>query len=702
MSSVNVTDIVKILSGVGLAPTETIVIPGRDSRNSPVPQGLHTSVEAVLSRDYSGGLYSHQAAAIQQILDGRDICLATPTASGKSLVFMAAAAELTLREQSARVLALYPAKALIQDQLAKWKQFLDPMGTSVGFIDGSVATASRPNILASSRVVAMTPDVAHAWLMSHLGTPEVTSFLKSLCLVVLDEAHVYDGAFGTNMAYLLRRLALTSAPYRLVCSTATVGAPERFIQQLTGREMLVLDDGDDGSALFQKTLLRVESSAKGGFDRIVQLLSGLAKYGRARFLAFGDSRKMVELIVGAILRESVSESDGTEDETDELSNEEEFRGWPKLEHVLPYRAGYETTDREAIQKALTDGSLAGVVSTSALELGLDIGDLDVVVLLNTPPTVKSFRQRIGRAGRRRDAVCILIDDQGVMAPLPQYVDRSPEPSWLYLDNRYIQYANALCAAAELQTVGFASAENLDFGGLPDTFLRLLENELNPTAAVENDLYGLKQRAQANPHYEFPIRSAAEPNFEVEGRFGLKLGTLSYGQALREAYPGAVYYYMARPFRIQSLEYKKGLIRASKSKRFTTKPITDTMAFPDFRNGLIRAWKSSNGFVAEVELQVNERVKGFVERRGPNTLPVHEYGTGSPYSQKSLSRLFRTTGVCWTFPSKLDRCIAPGFLDSDLTVIVSTLPRPARRGRVVPGRDCDSRTSPASTARCTSA
>ena len=198
---------------------------------------------------------------------------------------------------------------------------------------------------------------------------------------------------------------------------------------------------------------------------------------------------------------------------------------------------------------------------------------------------------------------------------------------------------------------------VDFHGLPEAFSDLVENELNPTAAVDNDLYVLKQRAQASPHYEFPIRSAGEPNFEVVGPYDLPLGTLSYGQALREAYPGAVYYYMARPFRIKSLEYKKGLIRASGSKRFTTKPDTDTMAFPNFQNGLINAWKSSAGFVAEVELQVNERVKGFIERRGPNTLPTHQYGAGSPYSQKSLSRLFRTTGVCWAFPAKVDRSYA---------------------------------------------
>ena len=568
---------------------------------------------------------------------------------------MAAAADFTARDRSARILALYPAKALIQDQLTKWKPFLEPLGASVAFIDGSVPSASRSQVLASSQVIAMTPDVVHAWLMNNLGNIEVLEFLNHLRLVVLDEAHVYDGAFGTNMAYLLRRLATVASPCRFICSTATVGTPKQFMEQLTGRQMVVMDEGDDGSQSYQKTLLRVEVSAKDSFERTVKLLSRLVAYGRARFLAFADSRKLVEHVVGAIRRESLAEGD----DLDEDANDNEYHDWPKLEHVLPYRAGYEKDDREAIQKALTDGSLAGVVSTSAMELGLDIGDLDVVVLLNTPPSVKSFRQRIGRAGRTRDAVCILVDNQGVMVPLNQYLERRPEPGWLYLENRYIRYANALCAAAELQATGRSSSKGVDFHGLPEAFSDLVENELNPTAAVDNDLYVLKQRAQASPHYEFPIRSAGEPSFEVIGPYDLALGTLSYGQALREAYPGAVYYYMARPFRIKSLEYKKGLIRASKSKRFTTKPDIDTMAFPNFQNGLIDAWKSSAGFMAEVELQVNERVKGFVERRGSNALPTHQYGAGSPYSQKSLSRLFRTTGVCWAFPAEVDRSYAVG-------------------------------------------
>lgn len=323
------------------------------------------------------------------------------------MVFMTLAAELTMRDRFARVLALYPAKALIQDQLPKWQAFMEPFGVRVGFIDGSVAVSGRERILASCRIVAMTPDVAHAWLMSRLAKKAVSDFVSKLSLLVLDEAHVYDGAFGTNMAYFLRRLSVAATSFRLICSTATVGEPESFMRQLTGREMRVLNADADGSKLSVKTLLLSPTDPKGSFDRMVQLLKNLAAYGQARFLAFGDSRKAVELIVAAILRQEkdpVPEDPAGPDE-DDADAPEEPESEPKLEHVLPYRAGYEDEDRTAIQKALTEGSLAGVVSTSALELGLDIGDLDIVVLLNTPPSATAFQQRIGRAGRRSPSTC---------------------------------------------------------------------------------------------------------------------------------------------------------------------------------------------------------------------------------------------------------------------------------------------------------
>jgi len=655
---VEAADIVELLHKSGLPPQESVTIPGRDATLSPLPTGLHPRVAAALEAHVLTGLYSHQAKAIGALLNNTDVCLATPTASGKSLVFMAVAAQLVLEDPRAKVLAIYPAKALIQDQLEKWETFLTGFGIRVGFIDGSVPVAQRAGILNSVGVLAMTPDVAHAWLMSHAGERDVRAFLGKLRFLILDEAHVYDGVFGTNMAYFLRRLAVVTADYRILCSTATVGSAETFMQQLTGRQMLVLDADADGSALFEKTLFLSELNGKGTFDRMVRLLVNLVSYGKARFLAFGDSRKAVERIVAAILRHdrAAPDDEGNDDEDEPDHDADGVEGpppVPKLEHVLPFRAGYEADDRKAIQKALTKGTLAGVVSTSALELGLDIGDLDVVVLLNTPPSTKAFRQRIGRAGRRRPAICILLDDQRVMAPLARYLQRPPEPSWLYLENRYIQYSNALCAAAELQARGKKSVAGVPYPGLPDSFVRFVENELNPTEGVPDDLYSLKQKAQGNPHYEFPIRSAAEPNFDVEGPLGKRLGTLSYAQVLREAYPGAVYYYMASPYRVYALEFKKGHIKAKRARHFTTQPLVDNLAFPNFKAGVLSSWKSPSGFVCEVELQVSERVKGFTEQRGPNKT-AHEYGPASTYSQKPLTRFFQTTGVCWAFPSELSR------------------------------------------------
>lgn len=292
-----------------------------------------------------------------------------------------------------------------------------------------------------------------------------------------------------------------------------------------------------------------------------------------------------------------------------------------------------------------------------MELGIDIGDLRIVVLLGIPPSVKSFKQRFGRGGRKSHGVCVLIDDLGLVTRLPnglkEFVDRKPEPSWLYLENRYIQFANALCAAAEFEGVR-APNEKLDaFSTLPADFVRWLRNEIKPTETVPADLYPLKQQAQAGPHFEFPIRSGVEKSFSVRHHKGphmSPLGSLTFSQSLREAYPGAVYYYMARPFRVLQYRFRDGEIRVQRTKHYTTEPILQTKVFPNFKSGVLSACTSSEGFLVEASVQVSERVTGFVERRGPNRI-VNHYGPGSKYSQKALNRFFETTGICWFFSDR---------------------------------------------------
>jgi len=630
----------------------------RTPKFASIPDNINPDIQAFLSNMYPQGLYEHQAKGLQLVLEGKDLCLSTPTASGKSLVFMIATINLLKHNSQARVLALYPSKALIQDQLEKWKNILTPFDLAPGYIDGGVPVCQRLTIISKNRLILMTPDVAHAWVMSNLQKKEVRSFLANLNILILDEAHVYDGVFGTNMAFFIRRLLAVAPVEVIVSSTATIGGPKGFIERLTGRRPVTLEENDDGSGCTKKIIFLARHRSGNQFDNLVDLVLHISRSKIGKFLAFGDSRKMVEMVV-AIAERTVSKDP-------ELAGDEfdlgESREWLKEKNtslgelgILPYRAGYEEDDRQEIQKALRTGDLAGVVSTSALELGLDIGDIDIVLLLSTPPSVKAFWQRIGRGGRRRPGACLLVDDSGIVSSsstgFSGYLQKGPEPNWLYLENQYVQYSQALCAAIESSEADGERYSREPFKTLPDLFLKYLENELNPTESVPSELYPLKQRAQAGPQYEFPLRNSIEKNFVVISPGPLsRLGNLSFAQALREAYPGAIYYYMARPYRVTQFRYRIGEIHVRRERKWTTNPMLQNMVFPKFPGGVLNILISSCGFVAEAELQVSERVVGFIEQRGPNKTQ-NIYGQGSPFSQRPITRFFETTGVCWYFLNK---------------------------------------------------
>ena len=576
---------------------------------------------------------------------------------------MTVAAHMVARNPETRVLALYPAKALIQDQLAKWHELLEPLGIRITRIDGDVPVRERLERLERAHVALLTPDVAHSWLMSNIHEAPIRRFLSQLGLLVLDEAHVYEGAFGTNMAFLMRRLAVASGDYQLICSTATLGQPSNFVSLLTGRRAAEFGPDQDGSPAPGKIIYRATTSQR-PFDVTVRFLEALAKSDAGRFLAFADSRKTVEQFVAATYR-SGSEDDenppGTvieqfaviDDEGVTSAAERGQIAGPRGS-VLPYRAGYEAEDREQIQESLARGRLAGVVATSALELGLDIGDITLVILLDVPPSNKSFWQRIGRAGRRSRAICVVLDPWDALAGMPSglggYLTRPVEPNWLYLENRYIQYAHVLCTVVELSQLGYDSVDIEPFQSLPRDFAEFLDNELHPHTVVPMDLYHLKQRGQHDPHHEFAIRGGVEQEFQVLGPENVQLGRVTYVQALREAYPGAVYYYMATPYRVWRLDYHRSEIKVRREKRYTTNPISQTMVFPRLGDGIIYLRRSDLGFVAEAEMQVSERVLGFVERRGSNR-SQHEYAVGSEWAQRPLTRFFETTGVCWYLPGQ---------------------------------------------------
>jgi len=641
---------IEALEQSGFKLLDKTIIPARAPILEPVPSDLEPSIGRSLSSQYATGLYAHQARAITSALEGKDICLSTKTASGKSLVFMAAAAHILLRNPEARVLALYPAKALIHDQMNKWASLLSKNNIRVGYIHGGmISREERIDTITKCQVILMTPDVLHAWLMANLSDKIIRNFLSNLHLVVLDEAHVYDGIFGSNMAFLIRRLQHAARDFSTIVSTATLGNSEEFVKVLTGRGVLVFDSDEDGSGTPEKHIYAIKSTIGSDFESQARLLNILCDSSKVpSFLAFADSRKCVEHLVSALQRHA--SDDDTEDGEDGASLSAAI---PK--NVFPYRAGYEEEDRLSIQKALGKGTVSGVVSTSALELGLDIGELNNVVLLGLPMSIKAFWQRIGRAGRKEVGYCIVLDNRDDLkrlhGSLTEYLKKPLEQNRLYLENRYCQYANALCAAHEARAIdstGGRLSKKLPYRTLPDPFMDFVKNEQSPHESIPTDLMPLKQRGGEEPHREFPIRSGIDPSFKVANRNpNDPLGTLTLSQMLREAYPGAVYYHMAKTYRVHRIDFKNSTIFVKPEKHFMTKPKSQTTVFPKISVAVYHFAKSSTGFLMESEIQVSERVTGFVEYRGKSKFS-HKYDSQSAFRQKDLCRFFETTGVCWYF------------------------------------------------------
>jgi DEAD/DEAH box helicase domain-containing protein len=301
-------------------------------------------------------------------------------------------------------------KALSNEQRDRWERVLQIAGSnaSVGRIDGNVPPAMRISILERSRVVVFTPDILHAWVFSNLNQQVVQKFLAHTVLVVVDEIHAYTGVFGSNSAFLFRRLqhlqALLGSRPSYICASATIARPHEHLESLFGMDFEVVGPELDSSPHHPLEILLAEPPrGTGVLESVVGLLDHLANQTHSRFITFVDSRKQVELISSILARtrreaeEKETEKEKPKKKAEKVEVEEpedttESRYGQVLEglNVLPYRAGYEEHDRSYIQEKLTNGSLNGVISTSALELGIDIQDLDTCVLVGVPSSATSL------------------------------------------------------------------------------------------------------------------------------------------------------------------------------------------------------------------------------------------------------------------------------------------------------------------------
>ncbi len=402
---------------------------------------LGDTLESYLSQ-HRIRLYSHQCEAVNRIRSGKNVIITTPTASGKTLTFNLPVFERLQADSEARALYLYPTKALSNDQLATLERMAQFTGISArpAIYDGDTPQSKRAAVRENSRVIISNPYELHQVLSWHA---KWRPFFSHLQFIVIDEAHRYRGVFGSHIALLIRRLVRLchvygSAP-QFILSTATLENPVEFAEKLTGMPFELVDK--DGSPHGRKHFVLYNPFYDGIGERSLyqetkDLLVSCVK-DDLQTLCFTGSRKMAELVT-LWAREDARRSSAL------LAGS-----------ISAYRAGYLPEERRAIERGLKEGTIKGVVSTNALELGIDVGSLDAVIIAGYPGTMMSTRQQAGRAGRKGgDSLAILV---GFANPLDQYFMHHPhhffsrvhEHAIIDTENPYIVSGHLLCAAAEL-------------------------------------------------------------------------------------------------------------------------------------------------------------------------------------------------------------------------------------------------------------
>jgi len=648
---------------------EILFISGSEKKLYPVSDlSLSDKSLQYINKAFPNGLFLHQKLGIQKYQNGANICLSTKTASGKSVVFFIAGIEEIIKNDDRTILALYPQKALGREQEEKWKDVfnLANLGIMVGRIDGGVSTVERPQILKNSNILIATPDVVHAWFLSNLNNSLVLDFIKRLSLIVVDEIHEYSGVFGSNAAFLFRRVqhikSLLGGSIQFICASATIFEPELHLKRLFGQPFEVIGEEFDTSPKQDLEIQFVNPpSDKDLLTAVSHLLCHLSLESDIRFIAFVDSRKQTEHIASIASREQ--EKEYLNIKLEEFTERKDIRG----HNILPYRAGYEEHDRRDIQERLSEGKLAGVISTSALELGIDIPYLNTGVLIGVPHSSTSLHQRIGRVGRQKGGKIIIINtkdvyDEAMFREPKKILERPLAQGALYLENKRIQYIHALCLARrdgehdqvknmKGETIETKFESNIEW---PDGFLELCNKERVGEIPIE--LQVMKSEAGDDPNHAFPLRDV-ETQFKIEYKTGPLIeqkGSVSYTQLLRETYPGAVYFYITQPYRVYRVMREQRTIRVRNEKRYYTRPsFLPTLVFPNLKN-IYDAKKYEDLIVIECNLQIRESICGFKERRGIKEIrynyPLNGEDINIFYNQSSFAHTYFTTGVIFSHPS----------------------------------------------------
>jgi DEAD/DEAH box helicase domain-containing protein len=598
---------------------------------APFPEDLPELLVSRLSLLGVDGLYPHQLEGLSALRDGGHVMLSTGTASGKSLVYQIAAAEAALTTPKATAIFLFPTKALARDQLRSMRALKLPQVRAAVY-DGDTPQAERPLIRKNANLVLTNPDMLHlALLADHARWAD---FLLRLSLVVVDEAHVLRGVFGSHVAMVLRRLrrlvALHGGDPRWCLASATVGNPGELAHRLTGLDVEVVS-GDDAPrgrklfALWNPPIIDDETGARrSALAEASTVMTHLVDQG-ARTIGFTRSRRAAELLA-EFTRRGVADVQARD-------------------RIRAYRAGYLAEDRRKIERELADGELVAVAATNALELGIDIGSLDAAVLTGYPGTRASMWQQAGRAGRRSDeslAVLVAQDD-----PLDQYLTQhpddlfgqSPEAAVIDPTNPYVLEPHLRCAAREYP---LDDGEAKRFFG--DTAIEGLQQ------LAEQDL--VKQRrdrwhdvGSTSPHRDLDIRAGGGHVYRiVQEDTGQLIGTADEHRAFATLHPGAVYLHQGEQFLVRKLDLVAGvaLVEEADPDYYTqARDITDIVIV-----NVIDHRPLGDAELCFGDVEVTNQVVGFVRKL---------VATNELVGQQELPLppvTLRTRAVWWTLPGRV--------------------------------------------------
>lgn len=527
--------------------------PGKEGTYAEYPDGLDARLAAGLRSRGVERLYSHQARAFEAARAGRHVLIATPTASGKSLCYNLPVMQTLLEQPESRALYLFPTKALSQDQQSELNETTlgADLGLKISTYDGDTLPSLRASARETGQIIISNPDMFHSGILPN--HPKWIKFLKNLRYVVIDEVHTYRGVFGSHVANVIRRLRRVAAfygadPAFILCS-ATIGNPQEHAENLLGSPVDLI--GESGAptgtrhfVLYNPPLVdRVQGIRRGTVNEAQALAVKVLTAGQ-KVIVFARSRVRVELI-SSYIKEKLANL---------YTDNRRIR-------VESYRGGYLPNERREIEKGLRDGSVQGVVSTNALELGIDIGGLDVAILAGFPGSVSSVWQQAGRAGRRQtESLAILIASS---SPLDQYMvmngryflDRPPESAFINPDNPYLLMEHIKCAAFELPFEGRGGAVEDRWFPMASPFLAVLEEE-GTVRLTGGKWYwsGL-----AYPAENISLRSATAENIVIIDTTHGKnqvLGEMDRPSAKEMIFPQAVYLHRDRQFVVLDLDLKE--------------------------------------------------------------------------------------------------------------------------------------------------